>query len=98
MQKQGSDTLYIENIGLVADHEEEEPAEKITDTYIIGVPKLDSYKCCLRCKARVEPSETTLGRCSKPDCGMLQRYDVCKAANLCSILHHLLSSVPTAEG
>ena len=32
MQKQGSDTLYIENIGLVADHEEEEPAEKITDT------------------------------------------------------------------
>lgn len=85
IQKQGSNILHLEDIGLVADPEEEEPEEKLINTYIVGVPKLDCYKCCLRCKARVEPSDTTIGRCSKPDCGMLQRYDVCRqqlSANL----------------
>ena len=29
-------------------------------------------------KARVEPGDSSLGRCSKPDCDMLQRYDRCQ--------------------
>lgn len=36
--------------------------------------QLDSYKACLRCKARVEPSGEDAGRCSKR---MIQRLDFC---------------------
>ena len=34
-------------------------------------------KSCLKCKARVEPLTAPLGRCSKGDCAMMQRYDLC---------------------
>ena len=51
--------------------------KNIANPCIVGVSKLDRYKLCLRCKARVEPGCSNLGRCSKPDCEMLQRYDVC---------------------
>ena len=44
---------------------------------IVGVPQLHSYNACLQCKARVEPLTPPLGRCSKGDCGMIQRFDIC---------------------
>ena len=44
----------------------------ITNAQIVGVPLR------LRCKARVEPSTPRFGRCSKPECAMMQRYDVCQ--------------------
>ena len=34
-------------------------------------------KSCLKCKARVEPLTVPHGRCSKGDCAMMQRYDLC---------------------
>ena len=49
----------------------------IRNVIIIGVPHLDKYKACLQCKARVEPLNTPLCRCSKVDCMMMQRYDLC---------------------
>lgn len=58
-----------------ADSDKEETT--LSDALIVAVLQLDSYKSCLRCKARVEPESPPLGRCSKPDCTMLQRYDVC---------------------
>ena len=44
----------------------------ITNAQIVGVPLR------LRCKARVEPSTPRFGRCSKPECAMMQHYDVCQ--------------------
>ena len=44
---------------------------------IIGVPLLDTHRACLQCKARVEPLTPPLGRCSRADCKMMQRYDLC---------------------
>lgn len=38
---------------------------------VIGVPELDSYKTCMKCKVRVEPSLPTWGSCSKLGCKML---------------------------
>ena len=38
---------------------------------------LGTHKICLRCNARVELSTSTLGRCTKSECAMLQRYDIC---------------------
>ena len=49
----------------------------INNVAIVGVPFLDSYKSCLQCNARVEPETPPLGKCSKPECMMLQRYDLC---------------------
>ena len=40
------------------------------------MPLLDKYKTCLQCKARVEPMPP-LGRCSRIECMMMQRYDLC---------------------
>lgn len=55
-----------------------EDDQMIQDARVVGVSQLDNYKACLRCSARVEPSTDDLGRCSKPDCRMLQRVDICK--------------------
>lgn len=49
----------------------------MNNAVIVAVLQLDAYRSCLRCKARVEPSSPPLGRCSKVDCAMLQRYDAC---------------------
>ena len=48
----------------------------VQNVTIIGVPNLDIYKACLQCKARVEPLTPPLGRCSRGDYHMLQRYDI----------------------
>ncbi len=44
---------------------------------IVAVQELNKYRSCFSCKARVEPVQKGLGRCSKEDCQMLQKYDVC---------------------
>ena len=49
------------------------------EAQIVAVSQLDSFKACLHCKARVEPSSDDYGRCSKPDCRMLQKVDFCTA-------------------
>lgn len=69
----------IDNIGSVQQQLDQDLAKgyELSDAQIIGVPQLDTYKACLQCKARVEPQETPLGQCSKLDCLMLQRYDLC---------------------
>ena len=51
---------------------------EIHDVTIVGVSHLGTHKICLRCSARVEPSSSsTLRRCTKSECAMLQRYDIC---------------------
>jgi len=67
MTKERATIAPIEDIGEV-----EQP-----DAQIIGVPQLESYKSCLKCKARVEPLTAPLGRCLKGDCAMMQRYGIC---------------------
>ena len=68
----------IEVIGETAEYvdEPEEQGLTIFDAEIVGVQQLERHRRCLRCKARVEPLESGLGRCSKEECQMLQRYDV----------------------
>ena len=56
---------------------EDTTCSEIFDVEIIGVPQLDCYKACLKCKARVEPLTTHLGKCSKLGCAMIQCYDRC---------------------
>ena len=78
MAKEGSEIHPISDIGKVKDSEEiTDHIETIVNAVIIAVIQLDSYRSCLRCKARVEPCSPPLGRCSKQDCAMLQLFDVC---------------------
>lgn len=42
--------------------------------HVIAVPQLDSYKSCPVYKARVEPSNSPLGECSK--CSTMLQYDM----------------------
>ena len=76
--RHGCEIIPIEDIGDVADKPSEVQDEEIKNAQIVGVPQLTKYKSCLRCKARVEPSDPPFGRCSKEDCQMYQRYDICK--------------------
>ena len=48
----------------------------LQNVMVIGVPHLDIYKGCLNCRARVEPLTPPLGRCSRSECLMMQRYDL----------------------
>lgn len=45
---------------------------------VIGVIQLDSYKCCLQCKARVEPQTPPMGKCTKDSCMMMQLFELCQ--------------------
>ena len=71
--------MEVEDIGNTVAYapDLQENSTAITSAEIIAVPELDEYKGCLRCKARVEPLDSGLGQCSKKDCQMLQKYDVC---------------------
>ena len=51
--------------------------QQILNAAIIEVSHLSTHKVCLRCNARVEASTSTLGRCMKSECVMLQRYNIC---------------------
>ena len=71
-----TEIIPVEDIGVVAATSDTDDEEEVTlhNVMIVGVPHLDKHKACLQCKARVEPP---LGRCSKPECKMLQRFDLC---------------------
>jgi len=81
MPKEGATIAPIEDIGEVEQPDDDSDLElvgsQVSNAQIIGVPQLESYKSCLKCKARVEPLTAPLGRCSKGDCAMMQRYDLC---------------------
>ena len=69
--------------GLSVDHIDDvsnviENDEEIEDVIIAAILKLEYYKGCIRCKARVEPLDTGLGHCTQEDCLALQRYDLCQ--------------------
>ena len=75
-----TEIVPIEDIAVVAAESNINDEEEVTlySVVIIGVPHLDTHKACPQCKARVEPALTPpLGRCSKPECKMLQRFDLC---------------------
>ena len=71
-----SQIVEVEDIGNTVAYapDLQENSTTITSAEIIAVPELDKYKGCLRCKARVEPLDLGLGRCSKEDRQMLQNH------------------------
>ena len=73
----GSEIIPIGDIGEVCPDVDETKTTQIYNATIIGVQDLGSHKICIRCNARVEPTLSKQGRCTKQDCHMLQRYDVC---------------------
>lgn len=77
----GSELRLIDDIGPVAGTTVCSAVDEVTvlkQVTIIGVPELDSYKSCLKYKARVELLSSRLGCCSKADCKMKQRLDLCQ--------------------
>ena len=71
-------TIHVTDLGNVSEAPpDEEDTTTIQNVLIVGVPSLDIYKACLLCKARVEPLSPPMGKCSKQDCNMIQRYDLC---------------------
>ena len=89
MPREGATIVPIEDIGKVeqeSDSSEFEIVNCLHDVQIVGVPQLHSYNACLQCKARVEPLTPPLCRRSKPDCGMIQRFDVCTSQVLAKLL------------
>ena len=75
--REGSEICPIPDIGEVAADDDGCKLQTIKKATIIGVLQLDTYRSCLRCKARVDPITPPLGRCSKSGCNMLQRFDMC---------------------
>lgn len=78
VQEQGEDSVcrIIQNIGTVANDTKEDEIT-LQNVTIIGVPELDCYKTCLKCKASVEPSTSLLVEvCSQQSCKMMQRINV----------------------
>ena len=75
--------MALQGSRTIGDNEEvkqpdaESACSEISNAVIIGVSHLGTHKICLRCSARVELSTPMLGRCTKPMCAMLQRYDIC---------------------
>ena len=76
MSKEGTEITSIDDIGTVAQQSDTEEVITLENVMVIGVPHLNIYKGCLNCKARVEPLTHPLGRCSRAECLMMQRYDV----------------------
>lgn len=66
----------IDDIVAVCSGDSEETFQLKSPT-IIGVPELETYQVCLKCKSRVEAISETRGSCSSSQCRMMQRYGVC---------------------
>ena len=78
MPRSGAEIAAINDLGSISEAPpEEEQKTTIENVQVVGVPTLDMYKACLQCKARVEPLTPPFGKCSKRDCDMIQRYDLC---------------------
>ena len=74
---EAAEIITTDDIGVVAVTSDTQN-EKMTlyNAVIIDVSHLDAHRACLQCKARVEPLTPPFGRCSKPECKMLQRFDL----------------------
>ena len=78
MPRSGAEIKAINDLGSVSEMPlEEEETITIQNVQVMGVPSLNMYKACMQCKARVEPLTPPFGKCSKQDCDMIQRYDLC---------------------
>ena len=78
MAKEGSEIIPIGDIGAVAEQgDRDDELWAINNVTVAGVTYFDTYKSCLQCKARVEPHTERLSKCSKMDCMMMQRFDLC---------------------
>ena len=79
MGGEGAELILIKDIGTVALQHSTNPDSEVVlhDVTIVGVLHLDTLRACLNCKGRVEPQTPPLGKCSRPDCQMMQRYDLC---------------------
>ena len=78
MAKEGSEIIPIGDIVAVAEQgDRDDELWVINNVTVAGVPYFDTCKSCLQCKARVEPHTERLGKCSKMDCMMMQRFDFC---------------------
>ena len=71
MAKEGCEIVCI-GVTVTDDEVLQNDCEELTDAKIIGVANLEQYRSRLRCKA---PTSKGLGRCSKEECKMLQKYD-----------------------
>ena len=58
-------------------HKVSNSEKTIQDAAIMAVAQLNCYKACLCCNVRVEAAEAGNGRCSRPECCMLQRLEFC---------------------
>ena len=65
MPFKGSEIILIGDIGEVCPDVDETKTTQIYDATIIGVQDLGSHKICIRCNARVEPTLSKQGRCTK---------------------------------
>ena len=69
MPRAGVEIIPIDDIGdVVQPMSEDATVTEIYNVEIIGVPQLDCYTDCLKCKARVEPLTPHLGKyCKRND-------------------------------
>ena len=69
--KEGSAVIPIRDIGATVEDDNlaEDKSGELSNAQIVGVLHLDRW--------RVEPSDAAFGRCSRQECAMLQRFDVC---------------------
>ena len=87
MPRDGAEIIPLPDVGPIDTESDSDSEREVLETFnvqVTGVPQLDSYKACLGCKARVEPSSPSLGRCSK--CAMLQRFDICPEQMLAKLV------------
>lgn len=90
MQKEGSQIIVIDDIGNVVEISEEEADEQtMINASVVAIP---NWILIDRCKARIEPTDDIIGRCSKSDCLMLQQYDMSKEQLSATIFNPILTS------
>lgn len=79
MKGEGAEPIPIKDIGTVALQTDADPDCEVTlqNVTIVGVLHLDTLRACLNCKGQVEPQTPLLGKCSRSDCRMMQRYNLC---------------------
>ena len=77
MGDEGAELIPIKDIGTVALQHNADPDCEVVLHDVTIVLHLDTVRACLNCKGRVEPQMPPLGKCSRPDCRMMQRYDLC---------------------
>ena len=73
-----AEIVMTDDIGVVAVTSDTQNEElTLYNAVLIGVSHLDAHRACLQCKVRVESLTPQFGHCSKPECKMLQRFDLC---------------------